>query len=203
MAKVDILIPAAGSSRRMGGVDKLLERIGGEEQLRRIASMAASVAFEHGSNVFVTIPSTGPFTPARKQALLGLRVKILSIPDAHEGMAGSLRAGAMAARDADGLMVLPADMPEITANDIDYIIEKFAEDTHYAIRATAAGGAVGHPVIFPRRLLSEMAVLSGDQGGRKILQDEEVRNCPITGQRATTDLDTPEDWAAWRNRTGN
>ncbi|MFZ1727375.1 MAG: nucleotidyltransferase family protein [Albidovulum sp.] len=203
MATVDILIPAAGSSRRMGGRDKLLEPVGGIEQLRRVAAMAATVAFDHGAHVFVTLPSTGPFTPARKQALLGLRVSILALPDAHEGMAASLRAGAWAARDAEGLLVLPADMPEITGADLNRMIAAFGQDTHFPLRATTEDGQPGHPVIFPRRLLGELTVLSGDQGGRIVLLEEVVKTCALVGQRALTDLDTQEDWNEWRARTGN
>ncbi|MCB2093427.1 MAG: nucleotidyltransferase family protein [Rhodobacteraceae bacterium] len=203
MATVDILIPAAGSSRRMAGRDKLLETVGGVEQLRRVAAMAASFAFDHGSHVHVTIPATGPFNPARKRALMGLRVAILALPDAHEGMAASLRAGAWAARDAEGLLVLPADMPEIDRADLDRMTAVFGEDSHYPLRATTEDGAPGHPVIFPRRLLGELMVLSGDQGGRAVLRDEEVRTCPLAGQRARVDLDTQEDWENWRARTGN
>lgn len=202
MAKVDILIPAAGSSRRMGGIDKLLEPIDGMEQLRRVASVAAPVATEFGGHTHVAIPSTGPFAPARKKALLGLRLNVLLIPDAHEGMAASLRAGALAAHDADGLLVLPADMPDISADDLRKLISAFSENTHCALRATAARGAVGHPVIFPRRLLGELAVLAGDQGGRKVLVDEDVRYIALPELHATTDLDTPEEWAAWRSRNG-
>ena len=203
MAKVDILIPAAGASMRMGGRDKLLEMVGGVEQLRRVAEMAVYAAGYFAGHVFVTLPSSGPLAPSRRQVLTGLRATILSIPDAHEGMAASLRAGAMASSTSEGLMLLPADMPELTADDLRYLMKTFSEDTHVAIRATSAGGAVGHPVIFPRRLFGSLSVLTGDQGGRKVLLDEDVRNCPLPGTRAITDLDAPEDWQAWRKRTGN
>lgn len=204
MAKVDILIPAAGAARRMRGADKLMEPIDGEPQLRRIAAMAARVAAAAAgsrvAHVFVTLPQTGPFTPGRRAALAGLGLRILAIPDAHEGMAASLRAGAHATGDAEGLMVVPADMPDLTAADLALMVETFRADPTRVLRATTAAGVPGHPVIFPRRLFGALGVLSGEQGGRKVLTGEDAARCALPGDHAATDLDTPEDWAAWRAR---
>jgi CTP:molybdopterin cytidylyltransferase MocA len=41
-------------------------------------------------------------------------------------------------------------------------------------------------------------VLNGDRGARIVLEGETVRVLPLPGRRAVTDLDTPEDWEAWR-----
>jgi CTP:molybdopterin cytidylyltransferase MocA len=57
-------------------------------------------------------------------------------------------------------------------------------------------------VIFPARLRDDLLALSGDAGGREILKREEVVLVPLPGRRALTDLDTPEDFAAWSGREG-
>jgi CTP:molybdopterin cytidylyltransferase MocA len=57
-------------------------------------------------------------------------------------------------------------------------------------------------VIFPARLRHDLLALSGDAGGREILKREEVVLVPLPGRRALTDLDTPEDFAAWSGREG-
>lgn len=195
-AAIAILIPAAGASRRMGGRDKCLEPIGAEPVLRRTARLAA----DSGARVVVTLPDTGPFLPGRLQSLAGLDLTILQVRDAHEGMAASLRAGARAAGEARGLMVLLPDMPGIGAAEIAQVMESFRQDETRAVRATTEDGTPGHPVIFPHRLFAEIAVLTGDQGGRRVLLGEEVRFCPLPGRLALTDLDTAEDWANWRAR---
>lgn len=195
-AGITILIPAAGASRRMGGRDKCLELVAAEPILRRTARLAVG----SGARVVVTLPDTGPFLPGRLHALAGLGLTVLPVKDAHEGMAASLRAGARAAGEARGLMVLLPDMPGIGAAEIALVMDSFRQDETRAVRATAEDGTPGHPVIFPHRLFAEIAVLTGDQGGRRILLGEEVRACPLPGQMALTDLDTPEDWANWRAR---
>ncbi len=194
MTDLAILIPAAGASRRMRGSDKLLESVDGHAQLRRVVAMALAT----GARVIVTLPDSGPLALARKTALSGLRAQICALGDWHEGMAASLRAGARAAGQADALMILLPDMPDITESDLAAIIAAFAEDPTRPVRACAEDGRPGHPVIFPRRLFQELMVLTGDRGGMVVMAGEDVRPFPLPGDRAITDLDTPEDWARWR-----
>lgn len=193
---VVVLLTAAGASRRMGGRDKLLEPVGGVALIAR----QARAAREAGASVIVTLH---PGARARANALARLDVTVLEVRQAAEGMAASLRAGAAeaAGRGAAGLMVLPADMPEITAHDIAEMIAAFrAADPPPILRATSADGVPGHPVILPARCFDDLAQLHGDRGARDILDRHagDLVLHPLPGMRAIVDLDTPEDWAAWR-----
>lgn len=186
-----ILIPAAGASARMGGRDKLLEEVDGLPLLARQVA-AAGIA---GTEVLVTLP---PDRPERAAAVQGLGATVADVPEAAEGMAASLRAGARAAqaRGCDGMMVLPPDMPGIEAGDIVRVIAAF--DGRQVVRAENADGVAGHPVILPARLFDRLGALTGDQGARQVLEGEQVLRVPLEGDRATLDLDTPEAWARWR-----
>ena len=95
------------------------------------------------------------------------------------------------------------ELPEVIADDkaeaaVAALLAAFDADPTRPVRAAAEDGTPGHPVIFPRRLYGELAVLTGDVGGRALLQGEDVRAVIRPGQRAICDLDTPEDWARWR-----
>ena len=160
------------------------------------------MALATGAEVLVTLP---PDQPARAAALEGLgheRLRVVVAPDADEGMAASLRAGAENAfqRGADALMIMLADMPELETGDLRVMMR--AWDGKSVTRAGDDEGQPGHPVIFPARLFPALMALRGDQGARAVLAAEEVICVPLPGTRATTDLDTPQDWAAWRKRTG-
>lgn len=200
VADVVILIPAAGAATRMRGGDKLLEPVEGEAQLARLARAALAT----GAHVIVTL---GDGQGGRKAVLRPAeRLRIVTLPDAAEGMAASLRRGADLAQGAAGLMVVPGDMPELNTHDLQILIAHFSSDPKRPCRATAEDGTPGHPVILPQRLFSEIMRLQGDAGARSLLDGEEVRRVALPGQRATTDLDTPEDWARWRalqSRNGN
>ncbi len=198
MAGVTILIPAAGAASRMRGADKLLETVAGEALLRR----QARIALATGARVLVTLP---PDRPARLTALEGLAVERIVVPEAAEGMSASLRHGALAAVGASGLMILLADLPEIETDDLFTVIRAFEGDPAAPIlRGASEAGVPGHPVLLPARLFGDLAALHGDEGARGVLAAHkgEVRLVPLPGDRAVIDLDTPEDWAAWRARTG-
>lgn len=198
---VAILIPAAGFARRMRGADKLLEPVAGQPVLRRIAQSACDVS----ETVVVTLP-TGGFGPARLAVLEDLGVTPILVPDAAEGMAASLRAGVRALPEsASGVMILLADLPEIEGADLRTLIDAFTADPAAPIlRATSQDGQPGHPVIFPRELFETLAQVSGDTGAKTVMaaHRDRLRDHPLPGRRAVTDLDTPEDWAAWRAKRG-
>ncbi len=183
----------------MRGADKLLEPVAGEHILARQARIARAT----GAGVIVTLPAGAT---ARQQALRGAGVRILTVPDAAEGMAGSIRAGVAALEaGARGMMILLADMPEITTADLAAMLAAFAADPAQPIlRATDAAGTPGHPVIIPARHFAALAELTGDTGARDLLGAHrgETRFFAVPGHAATTDLDTPEAWAEWRARTG-
>lgn len=192
--EIAVLIPAAGFARRMRGTDKLLLDVDGEPLLRR----QARIAGEAGGRVIVTLPAGDA---ARAAALEGLAVTRVAVADPSEGIAASIRAGVAAAEGAAGLMVLLADLPELRVKDIAAMIAAFwAEGARSIPRATSAAGVPGHPVIFPGDLFGELAALHGDTGPRQLIaaHRDRLREIALPGARAVTDLDTPEEWAAWR-----
>lgn len=194
-----VVIPAAGASSRMRGRDKLLEPVEGKPLLRRQVETAIAT----GCPVMVCLPSaSGP----RADALDGLAVTLVPVIDATEGMGATLRTAALfAARHAPDrpMMVLLPDVPGVGPFDIKSVIKRFdTEGGDTPVRATDENGRPGTPLIIPPRLIPLFATLSGDDGGRTALKDETVLTVLISGGRATRDLDTPEDWAAWRDENG-
>lgn len=190
-----ILILAAGCSSRMGGMrDKLLEIVGNDPLLKVMRERAQAVA----GRVMVCLP--GADHP--RVACLGEALPVW-VADAAEGMAASIRAGVRALPgDVGDVMVLPADMPELTAQDLAAV---WAAHLPGAItRGAGADGTPGHPVIFPLDLLRELLELRGDEGARSVIvrHRQRVQLVPLPARHALTDLDTPQDWDAWRAAQG-
>jgi len=184
---------AAGASSRMRGADKLLQAVEGEPLLRRQARALLAAGL---GPVAVTLP---PDPAARASVLQGLPVTLLPVPEAAQGLSASLRAAARWAGEA-ALLVVPADMPDLAARDFAAAAAGF--DGARPLRAAGADGTPGHPVIFPAALVPLFARLSGDEGARAILRAHPPVLLPLPGRNALTDLDTPEDWAAWRAQRG-
>jgi CTP:molybdopterin cytidylyltransferase MocA len=193
----EILILAAGSSSRMRGGDKLLEPIDGTAQLTRIAKAALAT----GCAVTVALP---PDRPARAACLQGLSVRQVVVPNPKEGMAASLVAGLAALPAASPVLLLLADLPEITAQDLQSVLSAWAEHPDRILRGMGADGTQGHPVGFPPDLRADLLALTGDQGAREVLGRHKARllGVSLPDQHATTDLDSPEDWARWRASRG-
>ncbi len=182
----------------MGGPDKLLEEAGGEPLLARVVARAAAA----GARVIVALPQADI---ARRGALAGIgiggAVEIVPVADPGEGMAASLRAGARRAGPGP-LMIALADMPDLDTSDYARLLAAFREDPATPLRAAAEDGTPGHPVILPTALAAGLAALKGDRGARGLIGPGPVRIMPLPGRRALTDLDTPEDWDAWRASAG-
>lgn len=187
-----ILILAAGSASRMFGGDKLLEPIDGQPQLTRITKAALAT----GCPVTVALP---PDRPARNAALRDLAVAQLTVENAAEGMAASLRTGIAALPDGPVLLLL-ADLPEITAADLHSFLTAWAVTPDLILRGCAQDGSPGHPVGFPGWARADLLTMQGDEGAKTVLKTHagRLRLHPLPAAHATTDLDTPEDWAAWR-----
>ncbi|NUH65461.1 nucleotidyltransferase family protein [Sulfitobacter sp. S0837] len=191
-----VILLAAGASARMRGQDKLLEDVDGQPLLRRQARLARGVG-----PVLVALP---PAPHPRYTALSGLDITALPVPDAAEGMGASLRtAFAALPPRTPAAMVMLADMPDVQAEDLIWLAEAVDVQSDKLIwRAATDQGAPGHPIIFAAPLFAQMRALRGDDGGRSVVHSvaDRVQLVPLPGNRARQDLDTPEDWSAWRCR---
>ena len=192
-----IILLAAGTAARMRGRDKLLERVDGMSLLRRQAEMARRVTT---GPVLVTLP---PPPHARYAELEGVDVTKIIVPNPEEGMNASIRAGFAALPDGtERAMVLLADLPELTEIDLNDVVQSAEFNNEFRItRGITVDGKQGHPIIFAAPLFPELTRLTGDSGGREVVAQnaDSINLVPLPGQHARRDLDTPEDWAAWRH----
>jgi len=193
-ANIVILLLAAGASSRMRGRDKLVEKINGVPLLRRVALACVTSG---AAEVRVILR---PQDTARRHALAGLPLVIFENPDWRAGMATSLKCAL--APNADGVLVVLGDMPDIRAQDLDALIAAYQPETGKTIcRATDAAGNPGNPVLIGRAHFGALGRLEGDTGARAIIGANRgaVHLVALPGLAAQTDLDTPEDWAAYRD----
>ncbi|MCZ4366777.1 nucleotidyltransferase family protein [Sulfitobacter dubius] len=193
-ASLPVILLAAGASSRMRGRDKLMEDVDGQPLLRRQTRLAQSVG-----PVTVALP---PAPHPRYMALTGLDITPLPIPDAAEGMGASLRrAFAALPPDTAAAMVMLADMPDLEPSDLARLSASVDLSSETLVwRAVTEDGRPGHPIIFAAALFDQLKRLSGDDRGRAVVHGAgaRVQMVPLPGHRARLDLDTPEDWAAWR-----
>ncbi|XDA99688.1 nucleotidyltransferase family protein [Sulfitobacter sp. LCG007] len=196
VSDLPIIVLAAGSSSRMRGADKLMEPLDGVPLVRRQAMIAREATT---GPVIVALPAT---PSPRREALDGLDVTLLPVPEADEGMGASLRtAFAILPQGAPAAMLVLGDLPELTADDLRTVLSAVdTGDGTLVWRGATDDGAPGHPIVFAAALFADLRALRGDSGGRRVVEAarDRLRLVRLPGQRARRDLDTPEDWAAWR-----
>ena len=188
---VAVVLLAAGRASRMGegGSHKLLAEFDGVPLVRRSASTATA------SGASAVIVVTGHRRGDIERQLSDLAVEPVYNPDYASGMASSLVAGvgAQAAQRADGVLVMLADMPGVTTNDLKTLIGAFRKANGQAIVRAVSGAKRGNPVILPRAVLNAVMRLEGDVGARHIIETSGLPVIDVDiGEAAHLDVDTPE-----------
>jgi molybdenum cofactor cytidylyltransferase len=187
--KVAAIILAAGRSTRMGGPNKLLAELNGKPLVRIVTEQALA------SKANGVIVVTGHQAGQVEKALQGLKVTFVHNPDFAEGLASSVKSGVSAVRDdADGAVICLGDMPLISADLIDRLIEAFAPDRGSLIAVPVSDNRRGNPVLWSRRFFNELMTLDGDIGARHLIakHSEAVAEVPVEGRGAFLDIDTPQ-----------
>lgn len=195
MVKIAALVLAAGRSSRFiaaGGREatKLVAPVAGKP----LARYAVEAALASTARPVVVV--TGHARDAVEAALRGLAFQSVDNPAFISGLASSLRAGIAALPpDADGAIVMLADMPAVTSALIDRLVAAFAAQPD-AMAATPVGaGRRGNPVLLSAALFPSVAKLEGDEGARRLLAAlpaERLIDVPSDDLGATLDVDTPD-----------
>ncbi|MGN6309061.1 MAG: NTP transferase domain-containing protein [Xanthobacteraceae bacterium] len=188
-AKIAAVVLAAGRSTRMGGPNKMLAELGGKPLVRMVTEQALA------SKASPVIVVTGHQADEVEKALKGLDVTFVRNPDFASGLASSVKTGISAVPvEAAGAMVCLGDMPLIDARLIDKLIGAFSPERGSLIVVPTCDGRRGNPVLWSRRFFGELTGLSGDIGGRHLVDhhSEAVVEVPVDGDGAFLDIDTPQ-----------
>lgn len=189
--RVAAVVLAAGSASRMAasGSHKLLAEFDGVPLVRR------SVETVLAATVDRSVVVTGYRADDVEKAIGDLDIAITRNHDFATGMASSLRAGLQAVReDADGLLVMLADMPAIRPEHLDLMIETFRREKGRVIVRAVFAGKRGNPVILPATTFEAIAKLTGDIGARPVIERSGLSVIDVDiGEAAHVDTDTPED----------
>ncbi len=193
---VHAIVLAAGQSRRMGGTNKLLVQLNGMALVRHVveAARASRVA---GITVVSGFEAQGVI-----HALEGLEVDFCQNPDFADGLASSLRCGLKSVpHDCAGAIILLGDMPRITSAMINRMLDQFEQAQHSAIIQATDNGRRGNPVVWPVKYFDFLKQISGDVGGRHLIEENAENVITVElGEAARLDIDTPEMLSRFKQR---
>jgi 4-nitrophenyl phosphatase len=113
-----------------------------------------------------------------------------------EGMSTSVQAGLAALPpETEAAVFLHCDQPLITPELLRALVGRFEETDAPIVHPTHAGQR-GTPVLFNRRLFAELATVTGDEGGRRLISQyaKDVATVQVTDPYLLADIDTPDDY---------
>lgn len=183
------IILAAGQSRRMGTMNKLLAAIDGKPMVRWAAEAALASS---ARPVYVVL---GHEAEKVRAALAGLDVTFVENPDYAQGIASSVKRGIAALPgSADGAVVCLGDMPRIAARQIDRLIAAYNPVEGRALCIPTWRGKRGNPVLIGKRFFAEMQALTGDVGARPLISQYPELTCEVAmdDDAVLVDIDTPQ-----------
>jgi CTP:molybdopterin cytidylyltransferase MocA len=195
------VVLAAGSSSRMSGSQKLLLEFDGRPMVRHAVEAAA----DGGCHQVVVVYSIDDV----KEAVEGA-AELVHNPEAHTGMASSLKAGLRALRpEIQAAVVVLGDQPLVGSRTVAALLRAWRrEGSRPAVAVSTKGGAFNEappgrragahwtpPVVLARELWDSLYALDGDAGARQILDGhpELLDTVPAPGR--PDDINTPEDYA--------
>lgn len=192
-ARIGAVLLAGGASRRFGPDNKLLQPVGGTTLIARTAReiLAGGVA--------ELIVVTGAEAQAYHDVLDGLDVVFVHNANWDAGLGGSVAAGAAALSPSlEAAFIVPGDMPRLRA----HLFQRLASAFHAAPGApvvvpVTTAGAQRNPVLWPRRHFERLAALTGEKGGKTLLDGLASERLDVVFDDETlfVDVDTADDYA--------
>lgn len=181
------VVLAAGSSTRMG-LNKLLVRVDGEALVARAARRAAVAGLDP---VIVVL---GHEAEKVGRELEGTGCRTVWNAEHASGQATSFRVGIAAVPETSpAAVVILADMPHVTPEMIAALVDRYRE-TGAALVVSEYGSVHAPPTLYARPLFSEIAGMSGDQCGRRVVRRHRGEAEAVAWpEERLADLDEPAD----------
>ncbi|ESQ92916.1 hypothetical protein ABAC460_01325 [Asticcacaulis sp. AC460] len=186
-----VIVLAAGLSRRFGESDKLMAEVAGRPMVAHVFDMVRSV--EASQRVVVTKAGSGVLALAE-----GFDVVVNPDPEAGMGLSIALGVQALGPEVGAAFVVL-GDMPFVEASVFGALAAVEAD-----IVVPVYEGRQGHPVLFRRACFEALGRLSGQAGGKRLIESGRYQavRVEVEGNGGLMDLDTPADIAREGGETG-
>ena len=181
------VILAAGGSERLQRPKQLLDWHG-----KPFIRQVAETALEAGLAPLIVI--TGANHDQVTKALSGLPVQIHLNPNWKNGQSTSVRLGINAVSEkCNSALFLLCDQPQLPSQLIIELLDRFRQN-RMTITAPMVDGQRGNPLLFSREAFSALAKITGDRGGRTLINLFTVDWLSWIDGRILLDVDKPGDY---------
>jgi molybdenum cofactor cytidylyltransferase len=189
-----VVVLAAGRGMRFRGAGHKLE-----QKLGPQADTMLSRTLRHAieTRMRVVVVTTQALAPSVAKLVAASDVVLLPEFDSKGrpspvGMGHSIAAGVSASGDANGWLIVPADMPLLSSASM---LAVAAAIEQFPVAYAQYLGRQGHPVGFSAELYSELVGLQGDEGARRLIARYPSQAVDLDDPGVLIDVDTAEDLA--------
>lgn len=119
------------------------------------------------------------------------RITIIQNPDFRSGMASSIKCGLHKMQsDCEYIGICPGDKPFIEKKTVKSILLQMQEK-HPLIAAPSYDGRLGHPCFFAGALGNELLKITGDTGGKMVIEKyrDHLLEIPVRDKGVIMDMD--------------
>jgi len=206
---VGAVLLAAGAGWRLGGRPKALLQLAGVPLVTRQLVALSGAGIDEVAVVL------GHHADAVEAAIGSFPITLVRNPAPDNGQASSVRLGLEAlSPKLDAIIVAPADLPLIDAQDIVALIGAYRKRgsasmvvprVREADTAEPSPALPGNPVMFDASLRDAWLAGSADLACRRWRDEhpDDVRWFDTDNRRYRVDIDTPQDLAAFETQTGH
>ena len=194
--RVGGVVLAAGRGSRYESGNKLLATINGKVVVRQVAETACK------SSLSDAVAVLGHEKLAVAAALDGLSVSFRHNDEYAAGQSTSVRHGVEFVRSAgwDAALFLLGDMPFVRVETIEQLLEAYRTGTATVV-IPKHEGTRGNPVLFDECHFDALASVSGDRGGRDIIETaEKTAFIEVPDPGVHWDIDTDADVTEFTDR---
>ncbi len=183
-----IVIPAAGrGSRFLADGHKLAQPFGASTVLGSTLRNAVE------SQLPVLVVTTAALAPLASRQLAQRDIVVISDEQAARGMGHTLALAVSERSGSPGWLVLPADMPQVRPGTLLAVARALEQ---HAVAYAQYRGRRGHPVGFSAELYSELVMLQGDDGARRVMLRYPAHGEEVDDPGVLVDIDTVADLQA-------
>jgi molybdenum cofactor cytidylyltransferase len=190
MCDVGGMVLAAGLSERMSGpLPKQLLPLGSQ------TVAAHTVVVAERSRLDRVVVVTGYRADEVAASVAGGRAVVVENPQYRSGNMSSFRAGAAALEDCGAVVVMLADMPGVTTEMIDRMVDEWHRLHPWAARSVYTDGQA-HPLMFSADALLQACRMEGAKGVWRFLDAAPVGDVlPVRfAMPVPTDVNTQEEY---------
>ena len=192
--RIDCFILAAGMSKRMGNENKLLKKINNNTILNQTLNNHIESKI-HNINLILGHQKDIILKHIEKN-----KIFIIENNNFKSGMLSSiLKINENISEETTGILISLADMPFVTSEDINKLIEIFNENDQKIICIPENKEKLGNPLLLPKEiykdLIKDVSKLSNDKGLKKLILDKKYNYIRVSlSEGVIKDFDTIEDF---------